>query len=47
MPASMHPGAQSWCMYKSVRLGATWIGGGRSSALFTILCLANGHSDIL
>ena len=27
MPASMHPGAQSWCMYKSVRLGATWIGG--------------------
>ena len=34
-------------LYKSVRLGATWIGGGRSSALFTILCLAKAHSDIL
>ena len=35
----LHPGAQSWCMYKFVRLGATWIGGGRSSALFTMYCV--------
>ena len=44
MPGSMHPGAQPWCMYKSVRLGATWIWGGRSSALFTILCLAKAFA---
>ena len=34
-------------LYKSVSLGATRIGGGRSIALFTILCLAKAHSDIL
>ena len=41
-------GACTSTLYKSVRRGATWIGGGRSSsALFTILCLAKAHSDIL
>ena len=40
-------GACTSTLYKSVRRGATWIGGGRSIALFTILCLAKAHSDSL